>query len=141
MRKFMTGALMVLAMATFSSCGMINDWSRNQRILDAKAAGEAALIESEGSKKVIIETAKANYESAKMNADADIIRAKGIAEANHIIGESLNGNRAYLEWLWIDNMNKNENAVFYVPTENKIPLMQQAQSVSKRVYVQPAQQE
>jgi regulator of protease activity HflC (stomatin/prohibitin superfamily) len=70
----------------------------------------------------MIETAKAKLEAAKLDAQAEIVRAEGIAKANKIIGQSLNDNRAYLEWLWIDNIEKNQNAVFYVPTENKVPI-------------------
>jgi regulator of protease activity HflC (stomatin/prohibitin superfamily) len=107
---------------SLSSCGWYNDWSRGQTKKDAQAKGEAALMEAQSSKKVAIETAKANLESAKLNAEADSIRAIGIAKANRIIGTSLENNRAYLEWLWIDNIEKNPNQVFYVPTENKVPI-------------------
>lgn len=106
----------------FSSCNWARDYYRSQNLKDAKNKGEAALLESENSKKVAIETAKANLEAAKLNAQAEIERAKGIAEANKIIGNSLTNNKAYLDWLWIDNIEKNQNAVYYVPTENKVPI-------------------
>lgn len=105
-----------------SSCGMYNDYARDQRRKDAENNGKSMLLEAESSKKVAIETAKANLESAKLNAEADQIRAAGIAASNKIIGESLENNKAYLEWLWIDNIEKNQNAVYYIPTENKVPI-------------------
>lgn len=108
---------------SLTSCGWYNNYSREQHRLDSENNGRASLLEAESSKKVAIETAKANLESAKLNAEADIIRAKGVAEANRIIGKSLENNKAYLDWLWIDNIEKNPNAVYYVPTENKMPLM------------------
>lgn len=92
-------------------------------MFDAEYKGKGELLQAESNKKVLVETAKANLESAKMNAEADIIRAKGVAEANKIIGQSLENNKAYLDWLWIDNIEKNPNAVYYIPTENKLPLM------------------
>lgn len=103
---------------SLTSCGWIRSYDRDQKKMDAVNNGQSALLEAESSKKVAIETAKANLESAKLNAEADIIRARGVAEANKIIGKSLENNKAYLDWLWIDNIEKNPNAVYYVPTEN-----------------------
>ena len=121
-KKIFHASFMLLITATISSCGWYNNYSREQDRLDAQNKGASALLESESGKKVMIETAKAKLESAKLNAEADIIRAEGIAKANKIIGHSLEDNKAYLEWLWIDNIEKNPNAVFYIPTENKVPI-------------------
>lgn len=112
----------VICAFALSSCGWYNNYSREQDRLDAENKGKSALLEAESGKKVQIETAKANLEAAKLNAEADKVRAEGIAAANKIIGQSLENNRAYLEWLWIDNIEKNQNAVYYVPTENKVPI-------------------
>jgi len=132
----MKKAILAILIISLSSCGMINNYFREQELLDAKNKGEAALLESENSKKVAIETAKANLESAKLNAQADVIRAEGIANANKIIGHSLEDNRAYLEWLWIDNIEKNQNAVFYIPTENKVPIFMNNNKLTEKV-IQP----
>lgn len=121
MKRF-TFLLSILILLSFQSCGPLNDWRRSQTKKNAINSGESLLLEAESSKKVSIETAKANLESAKLNAQADSIRARGIANANAIIGKSLENNRAYLEWLWIDNIEKNQNAVYYIPTEGKIPI-------------------
>jgi len=112
----------ITSILLLTSCGWYRDYQRNQDFKDAENKGKSLLIESESSKKVAIETAKAKLESAKLNAEADIIRAKGVAESNQIIGNSLNNNKAYLEWLWIDNIENNPNQVFYIPTENKTPI-------------------
>jgi regulator of protease activity HflC (stomatin/prohibitin superfamily) len=114
--------LAIAIMICLPSCGWYNNYSREQDRLDAENKGRSMLLEAESSKKVAIETAKANLESAKLNAEADVIRAEGIAKANKIIGHSLEDNKAYLEWLWIDNIEKNPNQVFYIPTENKVPI-------------------
>lgn len=112
----------IVLLTLFTSCGWYNDYSRTQDRLDAENKGRSSLLEAESGKKVAIETAKANLESAKLNAEAETIRAEGIAKANKIIGNSLSNNKAYLDWLWIDNIEKNQNAVFYIPTENKVPI-------------------
>lgn len=113
----------LIAINVLTGCSACRSYQREQRMFDAEYKGKGELLEAESNKKVIIETAKANLESAKMNAEADIIRARGVAESNRIIGSSLENNKAYLEWLWIDNIEKNPNAVYYIPTENKMPLM------------------
>lgn len=120
--KKQTMVMLFLIAIIFSSCGWYNNYSREQDKLDAENKGKCALLEAENSKKVTIESAKANLESAKLNADAEAIRAEGIAKANKIIGNSLTNNKAYLDWLWIDNIEKNQNQVFYIPTENKVPI-------------------
>ena len=40
----------------------------------------------------------------KALAQAEIERAKGVAEANRIIGDSLKGNESYLRYLWISGL-------------------------------------
>jgi hypothetical protein len=56
-------------------------------------------------------------------ANAEIARAKGVAEANQIIADSLKNNEAYLRYLWIDKLSDNQN-VIYVPTEAGLPLLE-----------------
>lgn len=123
MKKSILLGLLVLVINVVTSCSACRSYQREQDMFDAEYKGKGELLQAESNKKVLVETAKANLESAKMNAEADVIRAEGVAKANKIIGQSLENNRAYLEWLWIDNIEKNQNAVFYIPTENKMPLM------------------
>jgi regulator of protease activity HflC (stomatin/prohibitin superfamily) len=65
------------------------------------------------------------YEAdAKKEASAEVERAKGVAEANKIIGESLKENEAYLRWLWINGLTEGGNSVIYVPTEAGLPILE-----------------
>lgn len=96
----------------------------NYSVWQRELAGKAMLREAEWSKKISIEEAKALKESAELKAEAEIIRAKGVAEANQIIGDSLKGNEAYLRYLWIDGMKADQNQVIYVPTEAGIPILE-----------------
>jgi len=116
--------LMVVCLLTMmlTGCGACRSYERDQSYQDAQNDGKSELIKAESSKKILVETAKANLEAARLNAQADQVRAEGIAASNKIIGQSLQNNKAYLEWLWIDNIEKNPNAVFYIPTENKVPI-------------------
>lgn len=86
--------------------------------------GEALLAHAQASKEVQVAEARAKMESAAMLAQADTIRAHGVARSNQIIGESLRNNENYLHWLWIDNIEKNPQAVIYVPTEANLPILE-----------------
>jgi regulator of protease activity HflC (stomatin/prohibitin superfamily) len=84
--------------------------------------GKAMLAQAENEKKVKIEEAKAEYESAKYKKDADIERAKGIAEANRIINESLTDQ--YIRWLYVENIKETNNQIIYLPTEAGLPILE-----------------
>lgn len=85
--------------------------------------GQANLRQQEWEKKISIEAAKALKESAVLQAEAEVARAKGVAEANKIIADSLKDNEAYLRYLWIDKIADNNN-VIYVPTEASLPILE-----------------
>jgi len=93
-------------------------------VYSARKEGEAQLAHAQSSKEVAVAEARAKMESAAMLAAADTIRAHGIARSNQIIGSSLKGNPEYLHWLWIDNIEKNPQAVIYVPTEANLPILE-----------------
>jgi len=86
--------------------------------------GEAELAKANYSKQVAVQEAHAKMESAKLLADAEVIRAEGVAKANKIIGDSLNNNEAYLRYLYINNLEHTQNQIIYVPTEANLPFLE-----------------
>lgn len=94
------------------------------RVYEQRMKGAAVLAEAESSRQVLIQEAHAKMESAKMLAQAEIERAKGVAEANKIIGDSLEGNEAYLWYLWIHNLEAGNHDIIYVPTESQLPVLE-----------------
>jgi regulator of protease activity HflC (stomatin/prohibitin superfamily) len=90
----------------------------------AEQDGKAELANAEYSKQVAVQTAKAKNESAAYEAQAEVTRAKGVAQANQIIGSSLKDNEDYLKYLWINQLEKNPNAVVYIPTEANLPILE-----------------
>jgi len=86
--------------------------------------GEAELAKANFSKQTAIQEAHAKMESAKLLADAEVIRAEGVAKANKIIGDSLNNNEAYLRYLYINNLEHTQNQIIYVPTEANLPILE-----------------
>lgn len=94
------------------------------KVYEQDLIGQANLRQQEWEKQIAVEAAKAKKESAVLEAQAEIERAKGVAEANKIIGEGLRGNEDYLRYLWITGL-KNENSqVIYVPTEAGLPILE-----------------
>jgi hypothetical protein len=86
--------------------------------------GEAELKRAEWNRQIQVREAQAKMDSSKMLAQAEIERAKGVAKANKIIGESLKGNEGYLRYLWIDSLQHTNDKIIYVPTENGLPILE-----------------
>lgn len=94
------------------------------KVWQKEKAGQAELAQAEWNRQIQVQEAKAFKESAEFKADAEVIRAKGVAEANQIIGESLKGNDAYLRYLWIQGLQDGSSEVIYVPTEGQLPILE-----------------
>lgn len=86
--------------------------------------GEAELARADSNRQIATCEAVAKKESAKALADAEVIRAEGVAKANKIIGDSLTGNEGYLRYLWIQGLQTNQMQVVYVPTEANLPILE-----------------
>ena len=87
--------------------------------------GKAELQKAEYTRQVAVLEAQAKKDSAQQLADAEVIRASGVAKANQIIGNSLKDNREYLQYLYITGIEdgaKNGNVTIYVPTEGGMPV-------------------
>lgn len=106
--------LIVVICAAMYGCPQYNVYS-------ARKDGEAILAHAQSSREVAVAEAKAKMESASLLAQADTIRAHGVAASNKIIGNSLKGNAEYLQWLWIDQIEK-ANTI-YIPTEANLPIL------------------
>lgn len=86
--------------------------------------GKAELARAESNRQIATCEAEAKKESAKALADAEVIRAEGVAKANKIIGDSLTGNEGYLRYLWIQGLQTNNMQVIYVPCEGGLPILE-----------------
>ena len=86
-------------------------------------SGKAELQKAEYTRQVAVLEAQAKMESASKLAEAEIIRAEGVAKANEIIGDSLQGKDGYLQYLWITEGEKNTNrTVYMVPSNGGAPV-------------------
>lgn len=89
--------------------------------------GQAELARAQQNRQIAVNEAHAKREAATELAAAEVERAKGVAEANKIISDSLKGNEAYLRYLWITEVaavGKDGKTVVYVPTEANMPILE-----------------
>lgn len=85
--------------------------------------GKAELQKAEYTRQVAVLEAQAKMDSASKLAEAEVIRARGVAQANQIIGDSLRDNPAYLQYLWITQGEDNtERTVYMVPSNGGAPI-------------------
>lgn len=110
---FLVPCFMVLNIAL----AKYNIWSERQ-------TGMAELARAEGNRAIKVCEARAAKDSAICFAEAEVIRARGVAEANKIIGDSLKENEAYLRYRWIEGLQTNQMQVVYVPTEAGLPILE-----------------
>lgn len=121
-KKQFYSVLAIVVLAAFSIVGSLFA-GPYYAVFQQKLVGEAEFKRAEQNRKVKIEEARADKESAVMLAEAEVERAKGVAKANEIIGDSLKGNEAYLRYLWINGLHKNQQTI-YVPTETGLPILE-----------------
>ena len=93
--------------------------------------GKAELRQAEWNRQIQVQEAHANLESEKLNAQSEVERAKGVAEANEIIGESLKNNEAYLRYLWVKGLTDGTSEVIYVPTEANLPILEAGRMIGE----------
>ncbi|MCP4612116.1 MAG: membrane protease subunit [Planctomycetes bacterium] len=102
------------------------------RVWQKDLAGQAQLNEATWNRQITVKEAEATKESAVFLAQAEVERAKGVAEANRIIGESLKENEAYLRYLWINGLQDGSSEVIYVPTEANLPILEATRNINNK---------
>ena len=97
--------------------------------------GKAAYEEAVQNRRIRVLEAQAALDSAQLNAQAEVARARGTNEANRIMAESLGGPENYLRWAYIDMLKetagKSGRETIYIPTEAGMPVLE-ADRVSRR---------
>lgn len=89
-------------------------------------AGKAEMAKAEQNRKILIEEARARLEAEKLNAQAEVERAKGMAEAMKLENGTLN--TTYNQYLFIRTLEKLADKgdlpqIIYMPAEGLVPVM------------------
>ena len=118
------GLVLLIALGMWG-CPKYNVWQK-------ELSGKAQLKKAEWNRQITIKEAQAKQEAAKALAGAEVERAKGVAEANEIIGKSLKDNEAYLRYLWINGLHDGSSEVIYIPTEANLPILESVRKLQSK---------
>ena len=99
-----------------------NVWRSHIAIQSAENYGRAEMARAEQNRMILIEEAKANLEAQKLNSEAEVERAKGMARAIEIENGKLT--TKYIQYLWVRNIDKMNGDKIYIPTEANLPLLE-----------------
>lgn len=104
------------------------------RVWQQEMAGKAEMAKAEQNRKILVEEAKARLEAEKLNAQAEVERARGMAEAMKIENGTLN--TTYNQYLFIRTLEKladrgNLPQIIYMPSNGLVPVMDVAQPQAK----------
>lgn len=111
------GAILIIIAGIFWAWPQYRVWQQG-------LAGEAELKRATQNRQIKIEEAEAFKASAQLYADAEVIRAGGVKQANDIIAEGLGGPEGYLRYLFIQQLGENDSDIIYLPTEAGIPILE-----------------
>ena len=90
--------------------------------------GKAELVRAEQNRKIKIQEAQANLEAEKLNAEAEVERAKGAARAIEIENGKLTD--TYIKYLYIRQLSLADVDAIYIPTEAGIPVMEATRRIA-----------
>ena len=100
------------------------------RVWTSELEGRAEFVCAEQNRQIKIEEAKANLEAEKLNAQAEIERAKGAASAIEIENGKLT--ETYIRYLWVRQQNDlNNKTIIYIPTEGGLPILESTRNIAK----------
>lgn len=114
--------LIIIVIGCMIGIPKYNVWRSEIAITTAKNNGLAAMAEAEENRKIAIEEGKANLEVQKLNSEAEVIRAEGMAKAIEIENGKLTS--LYIHYLWVRNIDKMDGEKIYIPTEAGLPILE-----------------
>lgn len=95
------------------------------RVWEKGLAGKAELAQAEWNRQIIVRQAQAKKDSAVLEAEAEVLRAEGVAKANEIVAQGLGGPEGYLRYLYIHMLSEQqEKQIIYIPTEAGLPVLE-----------------
>ena len=100
------------------------------RVWTAELQGRAEFVRAEQNRQIKIEEAKANLEAEKLNAEAEVERAKGAARAIEIENGKLTD--TYIKYLAVRQFNTDNAKFIYIPAEcGVVPVMESTRLLQK----------
>jgi hypothetical protein len=117
----MAFAWVILGLVVLAVVGGVMWAIPTYRVWQREMEGRAELAQAEWNKQIIVIEAEARLEAERLNALAEVERAKGAAEAMYVVQDALT--ETYIRYLWVRMMADNPN-VIYIPTEASLPILE-----------------
>jgi len=114
--------LVAIVVVVFGLIGLMLWGIPNYKVYSRELNGKAQLKEAEWNRQIAIQEAQALKESASLKAEAEVLRANGIAQANAIIAGSITPE--YIKYKFVEGLNDGNTEVIYVPTEANLPILE-----------------
>lgn len=112
----MAAVFLLVAIAGLSyGCPQYGVWK-------AELDGKAELAQAEYAKQVLVQEANANLEAERLNAEAEVVRAQGAADARNVEGLGMTSEE-YIQYLWVKKLSLAESSVIYLPSEGGLPVL------------------
>jgi regulator of protease activity HflC (stomatin/prohibitin superfamily) len=126
--KWTAIVVLLTVAALMGGCPYYNVWEQ-------ELTGRAEFARAEQNRRIKVEEARASLESAKLNAQAEVERAKGAALANKELIAGLGGAENYLRWRYIMMLESNEakgvqREVIYTPAGGMFPITEAGRAVT-----------
>ncbi len=99
-----------------------NVWRSKIAIQTEMNNGRAEMAKAEQNRLIIIEEARANLEAQRLNSEAEVVRAEGMAKSIAIEDGKLT--KQYIHYLWVRNIDKMDGDKIYIPTEANLPILE-----------------
>ena len=95
------------------------------KVFTAEQTGKAELAQAEWNRQIIVRQAQARKDASTLEAEAEVLRAEGVAKANAIVAGGLGGPEGYLRYLYIHMLSQqSDKQIIYIPTEAGLPILE-----------------
>ena len=98
---------------------------RYYSIWSAEMQGREQLALANQNREILVREAMAKRDAAKLMAEAEVERARGVAQANEIVQNGLGGPEGYLRYLYIQSLSEAKGSgatIIYVPSDGSLPM-------------------
>lgn len=130
MKNLSLAGLVVVGLIFLIGIGIIMFGYPKYRVWSQEMEGKAEFAKAEQNRRIKIEEAKANLEAEKLNAQAEVERAKGASAAIKIENGALTDK--YIQYLWVRQQNNlNDKTVIYIPTEGNLPILEAGRNANQ----------
>ncbi|MBP7629585.1 MAG: hypothetical protein KA758_03970 [Acidimicrobiales bacterium] len=121
-----TGGFVVGIFLISAAWGII---SPRLNLYRANTEKHAVIAEQKAKSEAAEYAARSQVTQAQAKADAEVIRARGLAESQDIIASTLT--EEYLRYLYIDALAGGNGQIIYVPTEAGLPILEAGRAVTE----------